>query len=609
MVSIRQKLIIGFSSLFAVIMVICALNISQVNRLGQAIDIVFKENYRSVIACQDMKESLERIDSGLLYILIGKEELGINLINENISKFKFSLDLELNNITLPNEGEKSQKIKAMFEEYQNKILLITSKNESLQTRQDAYFSKAQPLFIETKKIAEEILIMNQTNMVEENLYAKQLASKVQQRMFMAILVSALLALLFIYLAQKWILKPINLLIKSTNEIQQGNLNLVIETKSKDEIGQLSGSFNDMAASLRQARKEENINLLRTRRATEDVFKALPTAMAVLNLEGRIETSTETARKHFGLKKGLDATKLGYEWLAPLMQKAIREKKTVERDAKSGYVQQFVDNHEYFFQPMVVPIPVESPDIELTGVALILKDVTQVNEQLEMKRSVVSTVSHQLKTPLTSLCMSIHLLLEEKIGNLNGKQVELLVTAREDSSRLVEILDELLDINRMEAGKSNVFIKPIQPEVLVRDAIELVAVEAKDKGILIVNEISNDLPDVLADAGKIRHVFLNLFSNAFRFTKPGGTITLRAEMIPDFVQFYVEDTGKGIPSEHIKHLFNQFYRVPGQDEKSGVGLGLSIVKEIILAHGGTVSIESEFGKGAVLCFTLPINKKG
>lgn len=609
MVSIRQKLILGFSSLFAVIMVIGALNISQVHRLGQAIDIVFKENYRSVIACQDMKESLERIDSGLLYTFNEKEDLGIQLINENITKFNLSINLEINNITLPGEGEKAQGIKSLFEEYQKRIPLVTSKSASLQLRQAAYFSKLQPLFLEIKDLAQEILMMNQINMVEENSYTKQLASKVQERMLIAILFSACLAILFIYLAQKWILKPINLLIKSTNEIQQGNLNLVLETKSKDEIGQLSGSFNDMAASLRQARKEENINLLRTRRATEDVFKALPTAMAVLNLDGRVETSTETARKHFGLKKGLDATKLGYEWLAPLMQKAISENKTIERDAKSGYVQQFVDNHEYFFQPMVVPIPVESPDQEPTGIALILKDVTQVNEQLEMKRSVVSTVSHQLKTPLTSLCMSIHLLLEEKIGSLNEKQIELLVTAREDSSRLVEILDELLDINRMEAGKSNVFIKPIQPEILIREAIEQVLVEAKDKGITMVNEIPNDLPAVMADAGKIRHVFVNLFSNAFRFTKPGGTITLRAELKSDFVHFYVEDTGKGIPAEHIKHLFKQFYRVPGQDEKSGVGLGLSIVKEIILAHGGDVSVESELGKGTVISFSLPINKKG
>ena len=130
-----------------------------------------------------------------------------------------------------------------------------------------------------------------------------------------------------------------------------------------------------------------------------------------------------------------------------------EDRIIEHDPKNGYVQQFIDNREYFFQPMAVPIPVGPERREPTGVALILKDVTQVHEQQEMKRGVVSTVSHQLKTPLTSLRMSIHLLLEERIGPLNEKQIELLMAARDDSERLVGILDDLLDINRIESGKS------------------------------------------------------------------------------------------------------------------------------------------------------------
>lgn len=113
---------------------------------------------------------------------------------------------------------------------------------------------------------------------------------------------------------------------------------------------------------------------------------------------------------------------------------------------------------------------------------------------------------------------------------------------------------------------------------------------------------------MADKEKIRHVFTNLLSNALRFTSPGGSVTVRASLEPNHVAFFVEDTGKGIPAEHLKHLFEQFYRVPGQDEKSGVGLGLAIVKEIIQAHGGDVSAESEIGKGSIFRFTLPLRKE-
>jgi len=605
MIGIRQKLMLGFGGLLAVIAIVGALTMVQINELGEAIGMILKENYRSVVACQDMKESLERMDSGMLFTLAGNELEGKRLIEENTTKFRDALHVELGNITLPGEREKAEKIRALFERYVEVIPLVTEVGRSIEERKAEYFSNVQPLFQEIKDIAQDILLMNQTNMSEASNTARRLADTAHRRMLAAIMISTFLALLFSYLAHRWILHPINRLIESTNEIRGGNLDLVLEGGSRDEIGRLSESFNEMAAALRQVRKEDRINLMRTKRATEEVFKALPTAIAVLDLDGKVEVSTETADRHFGLKPGVLAGELGYDWLLPLTRKALDEDNIVERDPKNGYVQQFVDNRECFFQPMVVPIPVGPERREPTGVALILKDVTQVHEQQEMKRGVVSTVSHQLKTPLTSLRMSIHLLLEERIGSLNAKQIELLMAARDDSERLVGILNDLLDINRIESGKSRLALEHATPRALVRDAMEPFLVDAKDKGVTLVNEVSDDLPEVMADSEKIRHVFANLLSNALRFTGPGGSVTIRAKLGQDRVAFLVEDTGKGIPEEELKHLFEQFYRAPGQDEKSGVGLGLAIVKEIVRAHGGDVGAESALDKGSTFRFTLPL----
>ncbi|MDO9263312.1 MAG: HAMP domain-containing sensor histidine kinase, partial [Desulfosalsimonadaceae bacterium] len=224
---------------------------------------------------------------------------------------------------------------------------------------------------------------------------------------------------------------------------------------------------------------------------------------------------------------------------------------------------------------------------------------------ELKRGVVSTVSHQLKTPLTSLRMSVHLLLEERVGPLNEKQTELLIAARDDSERLADMIDDLLDLSRIESGKSHVSPEPVSPQALVRDAVEPFLMEARDKGLTITNAVPDDLPEVMADTEKINHVVANLLSNAIRFTSPGGSVTVRASLEPDHLAFFVEDTGKGIPAEHLSHLFEPFYRVPGQDRKSGVGLGLAIAKEIILAHGGTMIADSKPGKGSVFRFTLPL----
>lgn len=606
MIGIKQKIAIGFGGLLALIAVVGTLTMVQLGELGKSIDIVLQNNYRSVVACQDMKESLERIDSGILYALSGKPDEGNRLIEEYTAHFRKALGVELGNITLPHELEKAQQIEAQFDEYIKLVPTAIAQTESHRERQAAYFSVVQPAFLGIKALAQDILLMNQENMVEANDAARAKAKVASRIMLAAIVAAALLALLFSYLAQRWILHPISRLIESTNEIRGGNLDLVLKEGSRDEIGRLSESFNEMAAALRQVRKEDRVNLMRTKRATEEVFKALPGGIAVFDLEGRVEIATDAANQHFGLKPGVLANGLGFDWLPPLIRKAQDESGFAECDPKT--VQQFIDNREYFFQPVAVSIPVGPERMEPTGVALILKDVTEVQEQREMKRDVVSTVSHQLKTPLTSIRMTLHLLLEERIGPLNEKQVELLMAARDDSERLVGILNDLLDINRIESGKSSLATAPVTPRALVRDAVEPYLAEAKDKGVTVLNAVSEDLPEVLADAAKMRHAIANLLSNALRFTDPGGSVTLAAEPRQGQILFRVEDTGKGMPEEELKHLFERFYRAPGQDEKSGVGLGLSIVKEIVRAHGGEISVESQVGKGSSFGFTLPLAKE-
>ena len=607
MLGIRHKLMLGFGSLFAVVAVIGFLTMTQINELGQAIDVILKQNYRSVVACQEMKESLERMDNGILYTFVDKKMEGNRLIEKNTAAFLDALNVELGNITLPGEGEKAQRIKTLFGKYKEMIPLATQSTHALQERQIAYFSKLQPLFMKIKGLAQDIQLLNQKNMSDANDAARRLAGIAHRRMVLAITICTFLSLFFSYLARRWILRPINSLIESTNEIRRGNLDLVLETGSKDEIGQLSESFNEMASALREVRKKERVNLMRTRHTMENVFKALPEAIAVLDQDGRVDVSTIGADQHFGLKPGALIYDLGYEWLPDLIRRALDENRIVELEIKGGYIQQFVENREYFFEPLAVPIRVGPEHPQPLGVALILKDVTQVHEQRELKRGVVSTVSHQLKTPLTSLRMSIHLLLEERLGHLNEKQIELLLAAREDNERLVSILDDLLDLNRIESGKAQLSLQPVNSRDLVRDGMEPFLVEAKDKGIEMINDTSEDIPEVMADENKIQQVFANLISNALRFTGPGGVITVRAHPEQECVRFSVEDTGKGIPAEHLGHMFEQFYRGTEQTEESGVGLGLAIVKKLVEAHGGKVGVESQAGKGSVFSFTLPLNK--
>jgi signal transduction histidine kinase len=265
------------------------------------------------------------------------------------------------------------------------------------------------------------------------------------------------------------------------------------------------------------------------------------------------------------------------------------------------IQHFVGGEERYFRPEAVPIL--DNDRQPAGIMLVLQDVTQLRQQDEIKSGVISTVSHQLKTPLTSIQMAIHLLLEEKVGTLTEKQAELLVAAREDSDRLHGILNNLLDISRIESGRAHMEFRAVSPHTMVLEALDPYRRAAQDQGLTLNVALPGDLPDVWADTTRINHVFGNLISNAFKYTLPGGEITLIAKAKEDWVQFSVSDTGRGIPNKYLPRIFEQFFRVPHQGAETGAGLGLAIVKEIVEAHGGTIGVESIEGKGSTFTFTL------
>jgi len=238
-----------------------------------------------------------------------------------------------------------------------------------------------------------------------------------------------------------------------------------------------------------------------------------------------------------------------------------------------------------------------------GVVLVLEDITQQRRQDELKSGVISTVSHQLKTPLTSIRMAIHLLLEEKVGDLSSRQSDLLVAAREDADRLHTIVEELLDIGRIESGKARMDIQPLPPQRMVLEGLGPYRSAARDQGVSLAVDVPEDLPNVWADPTRIAHVFANLLSNALKYTPPGGKISLSARPEGGMIRFQVSDTGIGIPARYLPHIFEQFFRVPDQGPGTGAGLGLAIVKEIVEAHGGTVGVESREGAGSTFSFSL------
>ncbi len=601
MLGLRQKISLGFAGLLFIILVIGIQSIIHLSRLGESIDVILRENYQSVIACQEMKEDLEEMDKGVFFALQGYIQKGNDLMDRNERTFEKALQTELNNITLPGEGEKAALLQKQFNQYKTTLKNIEGPRFSLAVRSRTYFNELLPLSDLIKGTANEILKMNQQNMSEANDRARRNATAAKRGMIILLLTGTLIAVGFIFFIGRWILRPINRLIDSANEIRKGNLNLVVQSNSRDEIGHLSEAFNEMAASIREFRRSNRSKLFRIQQATQQAFDSLPEAVAVIDPEGTVEVATETARNFFGLQPNTPIKELPLEWVNGLVQEALKQGRITEPKGNQKVIQHFIQGEERYFRPEAIPIL--DQERQSTGVVLVLQDVTQIRHQDELKRGMISTVSHQLKTPLTSIRMAIHLLLEEKVGPLTEQQVDLLLAAREDSDRLHNILNNLLDISRIESGKTKMEFQAVSPHSLQMEALEPFWRAAHDQGVTLLVDIPGELPDVWADQTRIYYVFGNLLSNALKYTPPGGKVTVSAKAEKNEVRFSISDTGKGIPGQYLPRIFEQFFRVPGQEKESGAGLGLAIVKEIIEAHGGTVGVESQEGQGSTFTFTL------
>jgi signal transduction histidine kinase len=267
-----------------------------------------------------------------------------------------------------------------------------------------------------------------------------------------------------------------------------------------------------------------------------------------------------------------------------------------------------DGQERFFLPRVLAIRDEQE--RLLGAALVLNDITRFRLLDQLKSDMVSTASHELKTPLTSIQMAIYLLLEEVVGALNPKQVELLLAARQDCERLLAMVNDLLDLTRIEQGRVELDLQPVAASDLIAEAIARFAARAQDAGIDLEASPLPPLPPVLADRDRFAHVFDNLIGNALAHTERGGRVRLgaaadeRAGTGSGAVRFHVEDTGEGIPPESLPHVFERFFRAPGSRARRGAGLGLAIAREIVGAHGGTIEVESQPARGTTFTFTLP-----
>ncbi len=597
--TLNRRLLLGITPVLLILLAVGIYAIVLFQHLGGAIDVILHENYDSVVASQNMQIASERMNAGLLLMLGGEEEKGKQLYQEYLPIFEKNSAIEAHNITLPGESEMEATVQRLHATYSAAAAKFFAMAPGDPGRRTLYFAELAPASTAITDTAGRILDINKDNMVTASFEARKKGYEASHYMIAALAVAFVVATAVAYALARSIVRPVQSLTESAQQLGEGNLDQHVPVQSSDEVGKLAAAFNKMAARLRDYRQSTTERILQAQQTTESALRAFPDPIVVYSPERNVQLMNAAAERFLKL---LDADLLTLGSLSEAVENSLNGAVDFQPTSFDKAILVNLEGAEKYYLPRVLAMRQESG--MPVGVVVALQDVTRFRVADDVKTDLIATVSHELKTPLTSMQMAVYLLLEEKIGPLNPKQTELLLAARSNSDRLFEMIEDLLDLARFEGGAALIEKKAVASQRLVEDVAEKERGMVVSRGLKLSVEIEPHLPRVEISRPRIEQVFANFLSNAVKHSPAGGTITLRARREgANQVRFAVGDEGTGVPRELRRKIFEKFYRV-SESRGEGAGLGLSIAREIVLAHGGSIGVEGEENKGSEFYFILP-----
>jgi NtrC-family two-component system sensor histidine kinase KinB len=605
--NLRAQLLLSHLLLVLLMVVIMVGAVVNFFHLGQTIERIKQNNYDSVIAAVNMKEALERQDSAAQFLLDGHVQEARWQYKDNAQKFVDAYETEAHNITEPGEQEMADDIGRQYPVYRAAIRRLLYADPPMHRAQasDYYFGVLKPAFLRLKNRAQDVFDLNQNAMLHASIQARVEARRASYTSVGVTVGAFLLAVGMVFWTVRAFMTPLRSLARQAEEIGVGHLNQRIELQRNDEIGALAAAFNHMAEKLREARRQEEARLHRAERMSDVALESLYDPVIVTDAAGRIVHLNCAAEALFGPEEqAINRTvgKVARDMrIAEAVEHAIHQERTSAAEGEAGFVNLQVADTQRTYRLRATPMREEQGD--LLGAVVVLEDITRLRELDQLKTEFIGVASHELRTPVTSLLLSVQLLQEGAVGELNADQREVVAAQREDLERLERLMRDLLDITKLESGVTPPHLTTVAPGELVEAAVRSVDAQAEAKGVVLTQETPANLPTIQADRSQMTRALVNLLNNAIRHTPAGGKVAISARQYAGATLFMVCDTGSGIPRDYLPRIFDRFVQVPGAT-RGGAGLGLSIVRTIVQAHGGDIKVESELGKGSVFTITLP-----
>lgn len=560
----------GIGLLFLLIILLAVVSVGYINTLEKGTGNILTANYNTLQYSRNMLQALDEENSVYFLHNLGKQE---------------------NDITEVGERQLTQQLAADFSTLQSHRGDTTIK----------------------KTIRKDILGIMHLNMLAIKRKSEQASQTAKTA---KLWVSIVGTFCFIIAFISWINLPMNIadpikeLTESIRQIAAQKYQQRVHFEAHGEFGELARSFNTMAQRLEEYANSNLARILIEKKRIEMLVNKMHDPIIGLDENKKILFINDEALNISGLTKDqiigrtIGEVAARNDLIRTLMQDITTADKTDKTDPVE--IKIYADNKESYFEKEVIHILITPPDEQiprLMGYVIILRNVTVYKELDFAKTNFIAMVSHEFKTPISSIKMSLQLLGNEQIGKVNEEQKNLLESIRQDTDRLLKITTELLNMAQVETGNIQLSVIPADPKEILMYAVNANRTQANQKQIKLEISCPDHLPNVEADAEKTSWVLINLISNAIRYSYDNSTIFLAITLENKHIRFSVKDTGQGIAPQYKYKVFDRYFRIPGTKEK-GIGLGLAISKEFIEAQGGRITVDSELGIGST--FTIILN---
>ncbi|MFA6508508.1 MAG: ATP-binding protein [Treponemataceae bacterium] len=604
--SIGQRILLAVGVSLALTVGVTMWGVDHIRVLGDASYSILKENYRSIVAAVMMDKALARQDTAALSFTLGEKSKEIRSYADLTAEFQVWLQRERENITIEGEAELAEAIGETYSRYLDASARLLASTGS--GGRSVLLDETRGVSGELRKRLEELRTMNQETMYGASDKAQRIARRAALSMLLLGIAAVLAGAAFGTLLVRRITKPLRELTAAVEGIGAGNYDISVSAASGDELGDLAAGFNSMAAKIKGYHRVNIGRIVEEKKKNDAVIATIDDGVVIVDGSFRVTNANPAARAILGFEIDHDRPRHFLEcYNDPALFGVIRE--TVE----SGVAARLPDEKRRLtvergdvvrhFQFSIAPI-LDDDHIPI-GTILLLRDVTKFRELDRLKTEFLMTASHELKTPLTSIRMSLDLLKEEFGSGKQKRPSELVEIASEEVARLQALIADVLDLSKIESGRIELQFSSISATETIDKAAQLLRSQIEDKGVAFVVSAPEKDFRIKGDVAKLLWVLTNLIANALRYTDTGGSIRLTAKRIGEFGHFTVADSGTGIAVDQLDRIFEKFVQLRDGRNAGGTGLGLAISREVVRAHGGTIWAESEVGKGSLFEFTIPL----